>query len=62
MIRRLDDFRGIRDLNTKSESKDASARKSEKVLQSYYDALIKTSCGVNEQFRHKPYQCDIEIK
>lgn len=51
-----------RDLHPSKRTLDRTALKSEKFSQSYYDTIVKNANNDMSQAKHKPYQCDIELR
>lgn len=54
--------RECRKIDATEESKRNSARRNDKRLQGWYDSMIKSESGTNEQFAHKPFCCDMKLK
>lgn len=61
-IRNTEQRREYRKIGATEESKRNGANRNDKRLQGWYDVMIKSENGTNEQFQHKPFCCDIPIK
>lgn len=55
-------YREKRKLFTDKHTKDDNARKTEMERQMYLSMLEKQVQKDNTQLKHKPYQCDIELR
>lgn len=51
-----------REINPSKRTMDRSALNNEKYNQGYYDCMEKSADKDNIQIKHKPYQCDIELR